>query len=612
MKVAIEGCCHGELDNIYASIAKAESEGNFKTDLLLLCGDFQAIRNRADLDCLAVPAKYRQLGEFHRYYAGEKVAPVLTLVIGGNHEASNYMWELYHGGWLAPNIYYLGAAGCVDVGGLKVAGASGIFKHHDYNRGRYEKMPYDKSDIRSIYHTRVYDIFRLKLLDPATSRPDIVMSHDWPNTIEQHGDTAALKRKKPFFKQEIDTSTLGSPPLLELLRCLRPKYWFSAHLHVKFAAKFRHLGGGIGQGGTGGEPVSPKAAETSNPEALDIDLDEDEPLVSTAERNGTVVDPSNSEEIAIDMDSDAEGDQPLRDASKEEERARGSQEVELADRREEAQETRFLALSKCLPGHDFLQFLDVDAPEFDQTVAAATSAGGVRPSPRLRFSKRWLAITKATHHLLSLRREQARLPRVGDAALLRRIAEEEAWLDRHVSVAGGADGEGASTSQTGGELSQEDALDVLRVQTFVRTAPAAFEPGGGAPGPPPWYTNPQTEALCRWLEVENKINPPPPLPPQPQPQLPPSTAVTEMGPRLPGASGATPGRQHGEGEADAVRRIEEAALRARDVRSHKRHKGEASAAGEGEDMTEGVVEAEPLRLDDEEDEGHARWKEGTG
>jgi hypothetical protein len=30
-----------------------------------------------------------------RYYIGAKTAPVLTLVIGGNHEASNYMWELY-------------------------------------------------------------------------------------------------------------------------------------------------------------------------------------------------------------------------------------------------------------------------------------------------------------------------------------------------------------------------------------------------------------------------------------------------------------------------------------------------------------------------------------
>ena len=31
---------------------------------------------------------------FYKYYSGEKVAPVLTLVIGGNHEASNYMMEV--------------------------------------------------------------------------------------------------------------------------------------------------------------------------------------------------------------------------------------------------------------------------------------------------------------------------------------------------------------------------------------------------------------------------------------------------------------------------------------------------------------------------------------
>jgi len=45
---------------------------------------------------------------FERYYKGEKKAPILTIVIGGNHEASNYMQELPYGGWLAPNIYYLG------------------------------------------------------------------------------------------------------------------------------------------------------------------------------------------------------------------------------------------------------------------------------------------------------------------------------------------------------------------------------------------------------------------------------------------------------------------------------------------------------------------------
>ena len=43
---------------------------------------------------MAVPQKYKQLGQFYKYYIGETIAPLLTIVIGGNHEASNYLWEL--------------------------------------------------------------------------------------------------------------------------------------------------------------------------------------------------------------------------------------------------------------------------------------------------------------------------------------------------------------------------------------------------------------------------------------------------------------------------------------------------------------------------------------
>jgi len=60
---------------------------------------------------MSVPAKFRQLGTFYKYYSGEAVAPYPTIFIGGNHEAANYLWELYHGGWAAPNIYFMGYAG---------------------------------------------------------------------------------------------------------------------------------------------------------------------------------------------------------------------------------------------------------------------------------------------------------------------------------------------------------------------------------------------------------------------------------------------------------------------------------------------------------------------
>jgi lariat debranching enzyme len=47
----------------------------------------------------------------------------------------------YHGGWLAPNIYFLGHAGCVRVHGVRVAGASGIFKSGDFPQGAPPRRP---------------------------------------------------------------------------------------------------------------------------------------------------------------------------------------------------------------------------------------------------------------------------------------------------------------------------------------------------------------------------------------------------------------------------------------------------------------------------------------
>jgi hypothetical protein len=137
VSIAVEGCCHGELDRIYERLADHEKNSGRKIDLLICCGDFQSIRNAGDFLSSSIPPKYRQLGTFPKYYAGEKKAPILTIFIGGNHEASQPLRELYLGGWVAPNIYYLGAAGVVRYGGLRIGGISGIYKSHDYEMGQY-------------------------------------------------------------------------------------------------------------------------------------------------------------------------------------------------------------------------------------------------------------------------------------------------------------------------------------------------------------------------------------------------------------------------------------------------------------------------------------------
>ena len=41
MKIAIEGCLHGELQKVYETIKEIEDKEHYKVDLLLCCGDFQ-------------------------------------------------------------------------------------------------------------------------------------------------------------------------------------------------------------------------------------------------------------------------------------------------------------------------------------------------------------------------------------------------------------------------------------------------------------------------------------------------------------------------------------------------------------------------------------------
>lgn len=235
--IAIVGCAHGELDDIYDSITFINEKKDKSIKLLLCCGDFQSIRNQQDLNCLACPVKYRKLGSFHEYYTGKKKAPIMTIFIGGNHEASNYLQELTYGGFVAPNIFYLGKAGVVEFGGLKIGGVSGIYKKHDFNKGQFEKFPYSPSTVRSVYHVRDFQIYQMA---QYMSKLDMVMSHDWPRGITNYGDVEKLIRKKEFLKQDIDANQLGNPGTEYLLHKMQPKFWFSAHLHVKFPAVVVH------------------------------------------------------------------------------------------------------------------------------------------------------------------------------------------------------------------------------------------------------------------------------------------------------------------------------------------------------------------------------------
>lgn len=241
MRIAVVGCLHGELDRVYQDIRASEQRDGCPVDLVLVCGDFQSVRNEHDLQCMAVPPKYRQLGQFHDYYYGRKKAPILTLFIGGNHEASNYLSTLAYGGWVAENMYYMGYASVLSFGGLRIAGVSGIYKFHDSSAGHYEVLPFDGNSLRSVFHIRHLEIHRMRMIDnQSVEQPiDIFLSHDWPQNIHANATPQAqqqLRRKKQHFVQEMDEMRLGNKLFQPLLNHLKPRHWFSAHLHVRFEA----------------------------------------------------------------------------------------------------------------------------------------------------------------------------------------------------------------------------------------------------------------------------------------------------------------------------------------------------------------------------------------
>ncbi|KAH9927026.1 lariat debranching enzyme, C-terminal domain-containing protein [Amylocystis lapponica] len=323
------------------------------------------------------------------------------------------------------------------------------FKPQDFRQGHWERVPYNNGSMRSIYHVREFNVRRLSLLSP----PSIVLSHDWPQSIEQHGNVSDLLRRKPFFREDIKKGVLGSPPMMGLLRTLQPAWWFSAHLHCRFEALVTHV-----------TPID------SGPQPDEIRIDDD------AEREAVVA----AEVSTVDKEVPSTSGEPEAPTVQ-----RNADEIVLEEEEEDVEapppppppssETRFLALDKCMPRRQFLEVVDVQEPP------------GFRPSsaPILAYDPEWLAITRAFHPYISFDRSQPTYPNEAEARSA--VRKELAWVKANV-------------------LSGREILRVDDYQKFAMTAPAPGSEGAAAKQQPPYYPNPQTAAFCSMLEIENKID----------------------------------------------------------------------------------------------------------
>lgn len=442
VRLAIEGCGHGTLHAIYASIEEACKQKCWPgVDLLIIGGDFQSVRNAYDLRCVSMPAKYREMCDFHEYYSGQRTAPCLTIFVGGNHEASNYLFELYYGGWVAPNIYYMGAANVLRLGPLRIAGMSGIWKGYNYRKPHHERLPYNESDIKSIYHTREVDI--RKLLQIRT-QVDIGVSHDWPKGVEWKGNWKQLFRFKGHLEEDARNNQLGSVAAQQAMDHLRPRYWFSAHLHCKYAAVVQYDQEHVVQ-----QPLPEANGQSTlakNENEIDLDGDMTEAPAT-----------ANADEIDLELEDDTDGvapvapgqgldgvkvpvddKAPVSNAVIANEEARAALPEAFRSKAQSVPEipehppgitnktTNFLALSKCLPGQQFLQLA---------SILVEDNIDAARPL-KLSYDREWLAINRAftlTEPPVFGDPEASIPPAKPQKAYKTLVEEQLKWMEEHLS-----------------------------------------------------------------------------------------------------------------------------------------------------------------------------------
>ena len=235
INIIVTGCIHGCMDKMFKDIQDFEKEKKKKIDLVLCTGDFECMRNENDLKFLSCPEKYREMGDFPKYYNSKMKSPYLIIFIGGNHEASNYLEQNYYGGYVAEKIYYLGRAGVINVKGLRIGGISGIFNKFDYYKGHFEKDENDiKGDKKSIFHLREFEIAKISHIK---NKIDIFMTHDWPTNLINEKDYNQVFKIKPHFKEQIQEGSLGSFPGEFILNSLKPHFFICGHMHYFYNTK---------------------------------------------------------------------------------------------------------------------------------------------------------------------------------------------------------------------------------------------------------------------------------------------------------------------------------------------------------------------------------------
>ena len=241
----VVGDIHGLWKTLYNIIIEKISNDT-KIDLLILLGDVEAYRSKEDVlssesqDSRKERALSNELSEelnfsIKLFKERSIIFPILTIVIGGNHESSKWFNNLFYGGWLAENIFYTGYTNHFYLGNLLITSISGIYSSTEKNYFSNYIEPNNSYFSSKSYHIRAPTDLQLYCL----KNTDIIITHDWPSNIIKLYSKIENSKMEYLLSRDL-SGKFGYPNGLKNIHLLSPKYYFSGHNHVYFNTKIQN------------------------------------------------------------------------------------------------------------------------------------------------------------------------------------------------------------------------------------------------------------------------------------------------------------------------------------------------------------------------------------
>lgn len=232
--LACAGDVHGRHRELVALLRDAEARLGRPVDFVLQAGDFEPIRHAEDLQTMAAPARYRQLGDFPAVWAGELALPRPVYFIGGNHEPVGFLKQHPNGFTLCHNCTYLGRAFAGTIHGVRVCALSGIFHPEKFT----ELLP--AADRKRQVSPKEYSYFRESHVEFLLDQPgaDVLVLHEWPAGVVAERDAAEFERRRRSLRYD----AVGNEWARLLVEHLQPVLVIAGHMHHPYRSAVRTAG----------------------------------------------------------------------------------------------------------------------------------------------------------------------------------------------------------------------------------------------------------------------------------------------------------------------------------------------------------------------------------